>query len=60
MLITAAEKIKGVYVDSIRPHTGLLEAHRELVVTETLATSATAEVGDDAVAVARAGDRTQA
>ena len=30
MLITAAEALKGVYVDSIRPHTGLLEAHREL------------------------------
>ena len=27
-LITAAEHIKGVYVDSVRPHTGLLEAHR--------------------------------
>ncbi len=30
MLITAAENLKGVRVDSIRPHTGLLEAHREL------------------------------
>ena len=30
MLITAAEKLRGVYVDAIRPHTGLLEAHREL------------------------------
>ncbi|CRZ15216.1 amino acid-binding protein [Mycolicibacterium neworleansense] len=29
-LITAAENLSGVYVDSIRPHTGLLEAHREL------------------------------
>ena len=26
-LITAAERISGVYVDSVRPHTGLLEAH---------------------------------
>src|SRR6185437_15863280 len=26
----AAEKLAGVRVDSVRPHTGLLEAHREL------------------------------
>ena len=37
MLITAAEKIKGVYVDSIRPHTGLLEAHRELELIDHVA-----------------------
>lgn len=30
MLITAAEQLDGVRVDSLRPHTGLLEAHREL------------------------------
>ncbi|OBK27822.1 amino acid-binding protein [Mycobacterium asiaticum] len=29
-LITAAESLPGVRVDSVRPHTGLLEAHREL------------------------------
>ena len=29
-LITAAESLHGVRVDSVRPHTGLLEAHREL------------------------------
>jgi hypothetical protein len=29
-LITAAENLNGVRVDTIRPHTGLLEAHREL------------------------------
>jgi hypothetical protein len=29
-LITAAESLNGVRVDSVRPHTGLLEAHREL------------------------------
>ncbi len=29
-LITAAESLQGVRVDSVRPHTGLLEAHREL------------------------------
>ena len=37
MLITAAEKLKGVYVDSIRPHTGLLEAHRELELIDHIA-----------------------
>ena len=36
-LITAAEKLKGVYVDSIRPHTGLLEAHRELELIDHVA-----------------------
>ncbi|HEX7321390.1 MAG TPA: amino acid-binding protein [Mycobacterium sp.] len=30
VLITAAERLDGVRVDSLRPHTGLLEAHREL------------------------------
>jgi len=37
MLITAAENISGVRVDSIRPHTGLLEAHRELELIEHVA-----------------------
>ncbi|RAV14669.1 amino acid-binding protein [Mycolicibacterium sp. GF69] len=37
MLITAAEQIKGVYVDSVRPHTGLLEAHRELELIDHIA-----------------------
>ncbi|OBI71309.1 amino acid-binding protein [Mycobacterium sp. E740] len=37
MLITAAEQIRGVYVDSIRPHTGLLEAHRELELIDHIA-----------------------
>lgn len=37
MLITAAEQLKGVYVDSIRPHTGLLEAHRELELIDHVA-----------------------
>ncbi len=36
-LITAAEHIQGVYVDSIRPHTGLLEAHRELELIDHIA-----------------------
>ncbi len=37
MLITAAEKLNGVYVDAIRPHTGLLEAHRELELIDHVA-----------------------
>jgi hypothetical protein len=37
MLITAAEQLHGVYVDSIRPHTGLLEAHRELELIDHVA-----------------------
>jgi hypothetical protein len=37
MLITAAESLSGVYVDSIRPHTGLLEAHRELELIDHIA-----------------------
>jgi hypothetical protein len=36
-LITAAERLSGVYVDSIRPHTGLLEAHRELELVDHVA-----------------------
>ncbi|MGH3678094.1 MAG: amino acid-binding protein [Mycobacterium sp.] len=37
MLITAAENLKGVRVDSIRPHTGLLDAHRELELIDHIA-----------------------
>jgi hypothetical protein len=36
-LITAAEALSGVRVDSIRPHTGLLEAHRELELIDHVA-----------------------
>ena len=36
-LITAAEALNGVRVDSIRPHTGLLEAHRELELIDHIA-----------------------
>ena len=36
-LITAAEGISGVRVESIRPHTGLLEAHRELELIDHVA-----------------------
>ena len=39
-LITAAENLNGIYVDTIRPHTGLLEAHRELeLIDKTAAAS---------------------
>src|SRR4249919_3388073 len=37
MLITAAEALRGVRVDAIRPHTGLLEAHRELELIDHIA-----------------------
>ncbi|MBU9764404.1 amino acid-binding protein [Mycobacterium sp. TNTM28] len=36
-LITAAENLSGVFVDSIRPHIGLLEAHRELELIDHVA-----------------------
>lgn len=36
-LITAAEALNGVRVDSLRPHTGLLEAHRELELLDHIA-----------------------
>ncbi|MHA7651358.1 ACT domain-containing protein [Mycobacterium sp. ML4] len=36
-LITAAESLSGVRVDSVRPHTGLLEAHRELELLDQVA-----------------------
>lgn len=36
-LITAAEALDGVWVDSVRPHTGLLEAHRELELIDHIA-----------------------
>lgn len=37
LLITAAEALDGVRVDSIRPHTGLLDAHRELELIDHIA-----------------------
>lgn len=40
-LITAAENLSGVYVDSIRPHIGLLEAHRELELIDHVAAART-------------------
>lgn len=36
-LITAAEALAGIRVESIRPHTGLLEAHRELELVDHVA-----------------------
>ncbi len=36
-LITATEAIRGVRVDSLRPYTGLLEAHRELELLDQVA-----------------------
>lgn len=40
MLISAAESLRGVRVDTIRPHTGLLEAHRELELIDHVAAAA--------------------
>jgi hypothetical protein len=36
-LITAAESLPGIRVDSVRPHTGLLDAHRELELLDHIA-----------------------
>jgi len=38
-LITAAEKVAGVRVDSIRPYSGLLDTHRELELVDHVATA---------------------
>ena len=38
-LITAAETLPGVFVDSIRPYSGLLDAHRELELIDRVATA---------------------
>ncbi len=37
VLITAAERLVGVRVDTVRPHTGLLDAHRELELIDHVA-----------------------
>ena len=60
MLITAAEKLNGVYVDSIRPHTGLLEAHRELELIDHIAAASGKQdklqvLADEAPKVLRVG-----
>lgn len=59
-LITAAEHIQGVYVDSIRPHTGLLEAHRELELIDHIAAAGNRQdrlqvLADEAPKVLRVG-----
>jgi hypothetical protein len=38
VLITAVESIPGVYVESVRPHTGKLDTHRELELIEEIST----------------------
>ncbi|MCE5292807.1 MAG: amino acid-binding protein [Nocardiaceae bacterium] len=38
-IITAAETLPGVHVDSIRPYAGLLDAHRELELIDRVATA---------------------
>ena len=59
MLITAAEQINGVYVDAIRPHTGLLEAHRELELIDHIAAAPAKKklqvLADEAPRVLRVG-----
>ncbi|WP_347956011.1 amino acid-binding protein [Gordonia aichiensis] len=37
-LITAAEKVSGVRVDSLRPHAGVLDTHQELELIDMVAT----------------------
>lgn len=58
-LITAAESLSGVWVDSVRPHTGLLEAHRDLELVDHIAASARPErlqvLADEAPRVLRVG-----
>lgn len=39
VLITAAELIDGVAVDSVRPYTGVLDTHRELELIDELAST---------------------
>jgi len=38
-LLTAAESLHGVHVDSIRPYTGMLDTHRELELIDHVATA---------------------
>ncbi|GAA1461821.1 amino acid-binding protein [Williamsia maris] len=42
-LITAAENVDGVRVDSIRPYTGVLETHRELELVDQIASAPASE-----------------
>lgn len=43
VLITAAERISGIRVHNVRPHTGLLDAHRELELIDKVAAADTRE-----------------
>ncbi len=59
-LLTAAEALNGVRVDSVRPHTGLLEAHRELELLDHIAVAADNDsklqvLADEAPRVLRVG-----
>lgn len=59
-LITAAEALNGVRVDSVRPHTGLLEAHRELELLDHVAVAGDKQsklqvLADEAPRVLRVG-----
>ncbi|WP_062541948.1 hypothetical protein, partial [Mycobacterium celatum] len=59
-LITAAEALTGVRVDSLRPHTGLLEAHRELELIDHIAAAGATPaklrvLADEAPRVVRVG-----
>ena len=58
-LITAAEALHGVRVEAIRPHTGLLEAHRELELIQHVAAAERADklrvLVDEAPRVLRVG-----
>ena len=59
-LITAAERLEGVRVDTIRPHTGLLEAHRELELIDHVAAAGNRDaklqvLADEAPRVLRVG-----
>ncbi len=59
-LLTAAEALNGVRVDSVRPHLGLLEAHRELELLDHIAVAADNEsklqvLADEAPRVLRVG-----
>ena len=58
-LITAAEALHGVRVEAIRPHTGLLEAHRELELIQHVAAADRADklqvLVDEAPRVLRVG-----
>lgn len=59
-LLTAAEALKGVRVDTVRPHTGLLEAHRELELLDHIAAAGNSSaklqvLADEAPRVLRVG-----